>query len=539
MRHLACLIGLVLALLGHAADLRAHAVLLGTEPAQGARLTAAPPRLALRFSEPVVPIDLQILANGERLVVPAPAARGGDVLVELPAVLEDGSYLVSYRVRSADTHPIGGSFAFTIGEAAGASAPPPAHAHDRFWTMTALVVRALLYGGLLLVAGGRLLTVTVQVPSRITDLMSGPLRVTAWASLGLVALFAGVSGGGLVGGPPAILLTARPWMVALDSPIGASLAAAAAGLLLLLWEDGRRSAVVRAIAAALVALSFALSGHAVTAASRWITLPAIWLHTLGAAFWLGALWPLHLALRHLDTARAAPLIETFSRRASLAVGALLLAGLLLASLQLTSPADLIDTGYGQRLGLKILAVTGLLAVAALNRFHLTPGLRTGAAGRSAQGLCRTVAADMVLMALVIALTASLSLDAPPRALTGHMAGRGPQPAGQTLETTLRKHTLGVTVAPAVIGANSLTLRLLVPQGRPLSAEKLEIRLALPEKGIEPMRVAATREDDGSYTAAGFFLPVAGAWELRVDVLVDDFTKLIFRTELQIGEAHRH
>lgn len=529
MRPLAFLVGLLAALAGLGREARAHAVLLDTEPVADARLAEPPAQLVLRFSEPVVPIAFQLLAGPDNVDLPGPAVSSGEIVLNLPARLGEGPYLLSYRVRSADGHPVAGSLAFTVGEQAFA---PIARAEtdDAFWAGAGLVLRTLLYGALIFVAGGRLLSVAVPLSPVVAGAIGRPMRLASGAGLVLLVLFTGVAGGGLAGGPPAVLLSPTPWAEALASPVGTSVAAAGAGIGLLLWEDGRRSAVLRAAASALVALSFALSGHAATAAERWITVPAIWLHALGASFWLGALWPLWLTVRRLPPAQAAPVLERFSRCAFLAVGVLLAAGALLALLQLSSPADLVTTGYGQRLSLKLVAVAGLLALAALNRFRLTPALRTGQATIAQRGLRRSLAADMVLAALVLSLTASLNLGAPPR--SGAAASR----AAARVAATTDGNRMMVEIFPAAPGINSLSLRLEDGQGRPLDAEEVEVRLALAEKGIEPMRMMASRAAAGHYAVAEIPLPVPGEWELRVDVLVDPFSKIAFRTRVGIGRT---
>ena len=51
---------------------------------------------------------------------------GGDaaaVAVRLPAVLGAGGYTVTYRVVSADSHPISGGFVFSVGEDAARARP--------------------------------------------------------------------------------------------------------------------------------------------------------------------------------------------------------------------------------------------------------------------------------------------------------------------------------------------------------------------------------------------------------------------------------
>ena len=58
-------------------------------------------------------------------------------------------------------------------------------------------------------------------------------------------------------------------------------------------------------------------------------------------------------------------------------------------------------------------------------------------------------------------------------------------------------------------------------------------MALPEAGIEPGRHAAAMPRPGVYVAEGLALPRAGRWRLRLDLLVDDFTKLTFEGEIVI------
>ncbi|MGH7004550.1 MAG: copper resistance CopC family protein, partial [Alphaproteobacteria bacterium] len=95
----------------------AHAVLLGSDPEHRAVLPSAPARIVLRFNEPVTPVDLRVLdARGQALVLPRPAhAVDRDVQVELPAKLGAGTYVVSFRVTSADGHPVGGALLFAVG----------------------------------------------------------------------------------------------------------------------------------------------------------------------------------------------------------------------------------------------------------------------------------------------------------------------------------------------------------------------------------------------------------------------------------------
>ena len=94
-------------------------MVVGTDPADGSRLDQAPARVTVTFSESVS-VEAGFLkvvdGGGEQVSEGEPTATGPDVSVPLRAGLGDGSYLVSYRIVSPDSHPIGGAFSFVVGD---------------------------------------------------------------------------------------------------------------------------------------------------------------------------------------------------------------------------------------------------------------------------------------------------------------------------------------------------------------------------------------------------------------------------------------
>ncbi len=105
-----------------AAPASAHTVLVGSDPADGARLTQAPTSVTLRFNEQVG-LDLGYLrvvdSTGKRVDNGAanhPGGVGSSVSVPLRPGLVEGSYLASYRVISADSHPVAGTVRFVVGD---------------------------------------------------------------------------------------------------------------------------------------------------------------------------------------------------------------------------------------------------------------------------------------------------------------------------------------------------------------------------------------------------------------------------------------
>jgi copper resistance protein C len=94
----------------------AHTELIGSSPADGATLTTPPAEVLLEFSEPVQAEFGQVAVlddadvhheQGNPQIVGATVTQGVDAL-------SAGTYRISYRVGSADGHPITGTLAFTV-----------------------------------------------------------------------------------------------------------------------------------------------------------------------------------------------------------------------------------------------------------------------------------------------------------------------------------------------------------------------------------------------------------------------------------------
>jgi copper transport protein len=517
----------------------AHAVLLDSSPPADATLAEAPARIMLRFNEPVRPVRVLLLRgeDGTGIELGSPEAANTTLHVALPETLSAGSYVLSYRVTSADGHPVAGSFLFAIDSSGtvGVGALAAAGQSDDFWHVAGVAARALWYGTLLLATGLALFLVLIPAPFELAR----PLRrALPWLALtGIVAclVMLGATGGGLLGDPLAALLTLEPWRIALGSPVALSVAIATGGLVVLALPGRVRLGPERfwlLAGALLVASSFGLSGHAATAGPRWVTMPALSVHALCAAFWIGAFAPLLLGLRRLPGAGALVLVQAFSRLAVPAVACLVLAGVLISALQLRAPSALIVTDYGRLLLLKLALVAGLLGLAAINRWVLTPVLERGE--RGAAWLRRTVAADLALAAGVVVLTASLGAVPPPRALAEQAAhGHAHHVAHDyAVHATARGHHLVLVATPAATGDNRIDLFFTDEQNRPVEGQGAELSLSLPEQGIEPLRPAPEPIEPGHYRARSL-LPLAGDWQVHVDLLIDDFTKLAFQTRIAV------
>jgi copper transport protein len=62
--------------------------------------------------------------------------------------------------------------------------------------------------------------------------------------------------------------------------------------------------------------------------------------------------------------------------------------------------------------------------------------------------------------------------------------------------------------------------------RPLVVQEVTLVLANPSAGIESIRRAAARTGNNTWRADDVRVPVAGRWNLRIEILISDFEKVI-------------
>ncbi|MBR0729883.1 CopD family protein [Bradyrhizobium japonicum] len=518
MRLLAALATL-LCVVGFATGASAHAALVAVEPASGSMLASAPKAVELRFNEAVTPGAIQLIDGAGKARDDARVSTSGETIsVAMPPDLPQGTAVVSYRVISQDGHPVAGSMIFSIGMPTGTQ--PPANA-DRGLKLLIWLARVGLYLGLFVGVGGVFFarwvawsTTGMTVP-RVALAIGIP---SATASVGALGL-------DLLGLPPAALATAAPWKVAFATSAGPALLVAIAAMLLALMalRSAWYARALAIIALVGVGLSLAMTGHAAPAPPEALTRPAIFLHGLGVTIWIGALAPL-VALVSKPTTATLPVVNRFSRIAALAVGVLALTGLALAIVQLEKPVALVETRYGLILSIKLALVTGLLALAALNRFRLTPALARDENGTPA--LKRSILLEGAIALAILAVVAGWRFTPPPRTIIP--------------ETPLAIHIhsdkamFQVLVSPGKPGVDDFVLQLMTGEATPLIAKEVTLTLSLPERGIEPMERGASLGPDGYWHVRKVELPFAGRWHVRIDALVTDFEKVTLEDELDLG-----
>ena len=190
-----------------------------------------------------------------------------------------------------------------------------------------------------------------------------------------------------------------------QSPLGAAAVWRGAGeaLVLAILIPGIVGLGLASVGAVLIAVSYSFVGHSL-GDPRWVLASLLVIHLLAAAYWVGALMPLRRAAR---SPYGAALLHRFGTIASGTVALLIAVGASFAWLLSGSLGALFGTAYGWTLLVKVAVVSGLLALAALNKLRLVPALERGEPG-AGNALRRSIAWEAAAVALILLATAALT-----------------------------------------------------------------------------------------------------------------------------------
>ena len=560
------LLGLLLA--GSATPASAHATLVDGRPADRSALDTAPAEVSLTFSEPVtVPSGgLRVLdAEARRVDLgPVDTENPSVVAVALPPDLPDGAYVVSYRVISADSHPVGGVRTFTVGDGVEEVAATTLAAIAGDGTSVAArragqLLRGLGYGALLLATGAavtgwlivrrpvdravaRRLAVRSALVGVVVSLVGVPVQAVAvtgelgaaWSAVGLWETATSTFGVASVVRSALLAVLATVLLVGLPGVLAAAVAAGALGTVV-------------------------LDGHQRSMPPTWLLVTGDLVHVGAAAVWFGGLVVLAAVLSRRSTrpeaVPAAGLVARFSGVALVASVLVAVGGTAMAWPLVGQPAALVGTASGLTLLAKLAAVGVVVLVAAYNRFRLVPAIVAGAipsggapgdvapevgsadvgdggapvdlavdldqrrASAAWSQLRRTLRLEVALLSGVLLLTGVLATTQPAAEAAGF---------GGVFETTTplgAELELDLVVDPNVVGRNTLHLYVLDATGRPSAGvEDLRLELTFVPAGVGPIRIEPFFAGPGHWIATTEDLSFAGEWEVRVIAGVDRFTE---------------
>jgi copper transport protein len=512
---------------------QAHAILLQTTPPNGVVLKRTPVEVRLRFNEHVETEfgSVRVYDEGAHRVDDGKTTRptAEEVAVGLPARLPNGTYTVTWRVISADTHPVHGAFVFSIGRSTGTGVITQvldAQAGSKTVDVATNIARFASFALLLVVVGG-------------IAMLAGPLRTGPRQPLWLVLAAAGgllalvsLVGIGLEGPQAAGLGLGAAFKTSLlreilhtqfgkvwttRGLIALAVAIVAVLVRIRIVRDATIVMIGLLVAAAALAVTPGLAGHANV--EPWYALASDATHVAAASLWLGGLVFLLLSLLWTSGGRwafAATAVPRYSTVAVLAVAALVGSGVINSIIELGPISGLWTTTWGELLLAKVGLVLIALALGAFNNRFSVPQLRSSAAtelGRR-QFVWR-VGAEIAILLVVVGVTAVLVAERPAKAASSG----GPV----SVDTRIGPYDLNVVVDPARTGGNAVHLYILNrTTGQPAEVAEAKISASLSSASIGPLRFTSTKAGPGHYIASGATFPIPGAWTLRVDVRRGEF-----------------
>jgi copper transport protein len=523
----------------------AHASVLKSDPADGTRLRAAPHTVTITFDESVGLGSVGYLhvtdQNGRRVDARAayhPGGQGNVVADDLTSGLADGTYTESFRVVSADSHPVTGTVRFVVGLGALVRGGGPAGPTVNSATSKAFdVSRWISFAGLAVLGGGWL--VFTVWPAGRDDRGARRLVWTGWAGLTGGALLELLLQGPYTAGAA---LTKVGELSLLDDTLHTNygqlhcLRLVLLGLIALVFarslQADARPARWEAVLGALglgVVLTFSASGHGATTSPAWLSVGLDAVHLTAMATWIGGLIMLVTAVlprREPDELR--DVLPVFSRTAFVAVVALAASGTYAAWRGIGTVHAIFSTTYGLLVVSKVVLFAGLLALGNFSRVLirrrtvayamtdtvvLDDGPDPFVDDVTTERIRRSVYVEAIIGLVVLGLSAVLV--AQPRGKEALLAAyRAPVTAAAPLGGG---RTVTVTADPGTHGPVTFSVELSPGPG----ATAITATATQQQAQIGPLPIKLTREGgrlfDGSAT-----LPVSGRWTVALVVTASEF-----------------
>ena len=443
-----CAAGLLLTL--GAGSAAAHSALEGSDPPAGAVVATQPATVTLTFNEPVELNDGAIEVFDDRFNrvdaghVTSIGPDRSRIQVGLRPGLAQGTYTVSWHASSADTHPVSGSFRFSVGHLRVVRGTVPGGGANDLAGVMLGALRWTGYLGLVLGPGVLLLALALW-PAGLADRRARRLTVAGLSLLVVSTLGAMLLQGIWASGQPISALWAAPDKLDTHSRRFDEVYAVRSFLLLgfavaLVMALSRstdvptrsRRLLLGATAVSTVALlaTWPLVGHAAVGDGSALAIVANLVHTFAMAVWLGGLVLVVVCLRPAERAAdLAVVLPRFSRLALGAVATLVATGTFLAWREVGSVSALTATTFGRVLLVKLAGVMVLLLLGNLARLWVKRHLSGGMRGNEAPGpppaggdlaigrtgsLWRGLMAEATIAFGVLAVTAALVVIVPAR-----------------------------------------------------------------------------------------------------------------------------
>jgi len=510
----------------------AHAVLVLAEPAVDQVLSQPPTRVDLWFSEPVrvSAQSLHVLGpdghDHARSTPQQDAADPTHIWVMVDAH-NQGTYRVMWRVISADSHLVIGSYQFSVGIV---TATPTGLTVPQSTTPIDALARWLRLLAISVITGSALLILLAQNEmKRFPALYHHVLTQARRASLiGILAVLLWLSGQALgLYGDLRVLVDPQSLSTILGSLAGFAWLSQAllfsAGYSLAIWVLRKSASTAKSSLfglSCLLCLSNSLSSHASATPSVILSVVIDFVHLAAAALWLGGIMTIGL-LWNAARRDAIPfpseqtLFQHFGIVALAALYVTLVSGAYQLWVNVGQPSDLVTTSYGRVLlakGVLILILTGF---GALNMRHSWQ--RTSFA-QVRQSAWRILRGEMgVTLLLLIAIGMLTALPPTRLAISKSQQSDNNQQDVLVLAEQAGTYLTILNLAPAQPGPNQVTITLRDSHGEPVRNATVNLIIQPEQASIQAPPSAVTLKNTSETYHGTLLVPQAGVWTMTVHI----------------------
>lgn len=516
-------------ILGIGTPASAHAILLSANPSPNIGLGKPPTVARLRLSEPLrlPPSTIKVLdRNGTDMATSVRLIPTDHQSMEATLrPLSRGTYRVEWRsVSVLDGHTIRGSYFFGVGE------PPPGAPEEiqngplTGFGFLGIAFRIVQDAALLLAVGLAGLTL-------ISRRETPRFEAAALARVGAVALVAGVA---TIATVTEEAVAAAGWSIhGIVDFLGGSVAgwgrvvSIAAALGALVAARGRWPAATLAFACAALA-AIGVSGHAGATRHPLPFMAANAAHLVAVGLWLGGAAAIATVWRKVAPDRN-EILALIGRASPIAIASAILVagtGAVNALGQLSSPADLVRTGYGAVVSAKIAVLIAAVFLGARHSFFLRPRLAAASpnpgGAQVSRGIRRALLGEgWVAAAAVIFAAILVAFPNPPaqEARAERQSSTVPSiyAVGDAPFVTVADHDgpllISLTVAPPAPGKVVLAVQLINSLETPTDGWRVAVSSTSP--GGETQTAVLKPCGPGCF-AGRAVLPTRGMWSFAVD-----------------------
>lgn len=493
----------------------AHATLLKADPAQGSQLEDSPQKVTLLFNERLGShlYKLKVDNSKGKAVTDRKAAlnkKQNQLSLKLPD-LDDGVYTVTYKVISADSHPVSSSYTFTVGDqdkgsaaTAGKGSDQGGHSHG----LSSFMIRIAYYLSLLLVVGWTLWGVFIRRDAEVSRAYRQAHQWLKGIYLFFLLGFGFFEFSNIIPGLgsdkiiPLFFSSAvgLSWLISL---VLALIAFVGLGK----WKGFDGAWVVILLGAE------SFNGHAFAFDPTVLTLSFNLIHLLAASIWSGGLlYLLYFWKKH--PAHSKRFLPVFSRTALICMVILVITGTVNTFLFVPAISDVFVTLWGRLLLVKVVLVLAVIVTAGLIRRKMKKG----------ESIHSRVKIDFTLMVAIMVIV-------------GVFTVQNPTPSNDPFVWKTDKNNVAMTtnITPKTPSpANTVTVHV------DANKKPNNVILVLHDKSdeaIEPIQIPLKAAKGGkkgyTYKASGVAIPFSGNWQVEVQVLDPDDDLTLFKKEMRV------